>query len=368
MNVQTKPEVKRADEAKVGIADCDTHPTPKSLEAEIYPFLTQHWRDYIDTYGMVQRIGFASGTQYPKGQPRASRRDSFPPDGGPPASNLAFMQEQHLDPHNVDMAVSIPLRIGQALNQAELAVAVCSAINDWQEHFWTSKDKRMKASIVMAYENADACIEQIEKHAPKDDFVQVSMLSRTPEPMGHRKYWPIYEAAAANDMPVAVHAFGYGGNPVTGSGWPSYYIEDMMAHSMSCAGLITSMVYEGVFERIPKLKLVIVEGGISWLPSLAWRLDRIWEKNRLELSHVTRPPSELMRDHIWLTSQPIEEPDTRRHLLETIEWIGWEKVLYASDYPHWDFDDPKHVLPANVSKEQRQGFFRDNAMKLYGLA
>ena len=262
----------------------------------------------------------------------------------------------------------IPLRVGQALQNMDLAAAICAAINDWQVAFWTSQEPRLKGSIVMAYENAEACVAEIDRHAGGRDFVQVSMLSRTPEPMGHRKYWPIYRAAAEAGLPVAAHAFGYGGNPVTGSGWPSYYIEDMMAHAQSCQSLITSMVFEGAFEEIPALKLVIVEGGISWLPALAWRLDRIWNRNRGELTRVKRPPSDYIREHIWLTSQPIEEPDNRRHLIEAIDWIGWDRVLYASDYPHWDFDDPGRVLPAFVGEDQRSAFFRDNAYAVYGRA
>ncbi|MGR3321110.1 MAG: amidohydrolase family protein [Pseudooceanicola sp.] len=367
MNIETRPQVRRTDETKTGIVDCDIHPSPKSLETEVFPFLTQHWRDYIAAYGMTQRIGFQSGTQFPKGQPRASRRDSFPPNGGGPGSDLAFMREQHLDKHNVEMGVMIPLRIGQAMLKKDLAIAVCSAINDWQIEFWTSKEPRLKGSVVMAYENPEACVAEIERHAGRPDFVQVSMLSRMPEPMGHRKYWPIYEAAADAGLAVGVHAFGYGGHPSTGGGHPSYYIEDMMAHSQNCASLVTSMVFEGVFEHIPKLKLVIVEGGIAWLPALAWRLDRIWERNRLELSDLKHPPSHYIRNHIWLTSQPIEEPDNREQLVEAMEWIGWDRFLYASDYPHWDYDDPDQALPARLTKAQRDGFFRENALRAYGM-
>ena len=47
-----------------------------------------------------------------------------------------------------------------------------------------------------------------------------------------------------------------------------------------------------------------------------------------------------VRESIWVTSQPMEEPDDRRYLFGTIEWTGWDRILFASDYPHWDFDDP----------------------------
>src|SRR5690606_12592456 len=161
--------------------------------------------------------------------------------------------------------------------------------------------------------------------------------------------------------------FGYGGWPVTGSGWPSYYMEDMIAHSQSMQSLVASVVLEGVFERFPGTRLVLVEGGLAWLPTLAWRLDRLWAQMRSEVPHVKRPPLEFIRDHIWRTSQPIEEPQNRSQIVDVIDWIGWDRVLFASDYPHWDFDDPAHILPVKISKEQRQSFFIENAKKLYGI-
>jgi predicted TIM-barrel fold metal-dependent hydrolase len=93
------------------------------------------------------------------------------------------------------------------------------------------------------------------------------------------------------------------------------------------------LVIEGVFERFPRLKVVIVEGGFGWLPALTWRLDKLFERNRSEVPHLKRRPSEYIREHIWVTSQPMEEPDNRRHLFDTIEWIGWDHILLiASDY------------------------------------
>ena len=68
----------------------------------------------------------------------------------------------------------------------------------------------------------------------------------------------MYEAAAAANRPVGVHAFGFGGWPVSGSGWPSYYIEDMVGHAQSCQSFLTSLVIEGVFARIPNFKLVLI--------------------------------------------------------------------------------------------------------------
>jgi predicted TIM-barrel fold metal-dependent hydrolase len=114
--------------------------------------------------------------------------------------------------------------------------------------------------------------------------------------------------------------------------------------------------------------MVMIEAGFGWAPSLAWRLDKVWQKLRSEVPHVKRPPSEYIRDHIWWTTQPMEDPERREHLFQVIEWIGWDKLLFATDYPHWDFDEPSRVLPPGVSDANREAFYLGNAKKLYGIS
>jgi predicted TIM-barrel fold metal-dependent hydrolase len=62
----------------------------------------------------------------------------------------------------------------------------------------------------------------------------------------------------------------------------------------------------------------------------------------------------------------MEEPDPRERLLDAIEWIGWDRLLFATDYPHWDYDDPNYAFPLQVPESRRQDLFRDNARALYG--
>ena len=351
---------------RIAIADCDIHPTPKSMEKDIYRFLESRWQRHIATYGTSPRHGYQAGPAYPKGQPDACRRDAYPPGGGRPGSDLDFMRAQHLDPNNVQLGILNPLRTGQGLQNQDFAAALCRAVNDWQLAEWTSREPRLKASVVVPCEDAVASVAEIERRAGDRNFVQVLLLSRTAEPLGQRRYWPIYAAAERAGLPVAVHAFGYGGYPFTGGGWPSYYVEEMVGHAQCCQSVLTSMVLEGIFARFPKLRVILVEAGFAWLPSLAWRLDRLWARMRDETG-LDQPPSEVMREHVWLTTQPMEEPDIRRHLADTIEWIGWDKLLFATDYPHWDFDDPARALPLPLSDMQRHQLYLGNA-QVYGLA
>ena len=352
--------------SKPAIADCDIHPYPK--DKELYRFLEPRWQRHLETYGTRPRQGYQVGPAYPKGQPDAARRDAYPPDGGKPGSDLDFMRAQHLDPNNVQLGILNPLRTGQGLQNLDFAAAYCRAINNWQLAEWTSKEPRLKASVVVPYEDAAASAAEIDRHAGNPDFAQVLLLSRTAEPLGQRRYWPIFEAAARANLAIGIHAFGYGGFPITGGGWPSFYIEEMVGHAQNNQALLTSMVIEGVFERFPTLRVVLIESGFAWLPALMWRLDKHWKRLADETPHLKRLPSEYIREHVWVTTQPVEEPEPRRHLLDVIEWIGWDRLLFATDYPHWDFDDPARAFPLRMEPEQRQGLFLNNARAVFGVA
>ncbi len=365
MNVQVRTEPVQATASKLAIADCDIHPRqhPTSLD----PWLAEQWRKQRRQFGMTHRYGMAEGPPYPKAQPDACRRDAVPPEGGRPGSSLSFMQAQHLDANNVVLGILNPLNTGQGVQNPGLANAICTAVNHWQVAEWTGKDSRLKASIVINYDDSAAAVEEIHRWAGHKDFVQVLMLSRTAEPLGNRRYWPIYAAAAEAGLPVAIHAFGYGGSPITSSGWPSHYIEEMTGHAQNSQAGLTSLVIGGVFEQYKALRVIMVEAGFAWAAPLCWRLDKAWKTLRDDTPHLRQLPSETIRRHVWWTTQPIEEPEPRTHLTETIDWIGWDRLLFATDYPHWDYDDPANALPVRIGDAQRRAFFLNNAKAVYGL-
>src|SRR5262249_59564934 len=180
MNVQLRdrPEAAASTGIKTGIADCDIHPA-RATKDELYPYLAKRWHAHLETFGVHPYQGMMEGPPYPKAQPNASRRDAYPPEGGRQGSSLSFMQKQHLDPNNVVLGVLNPLgATGQGMRNHDLAAALASAINDWQIEKWTSKDKRLKGSIVVANEDGVTAAKEIRKRAGDPNYVQVLLLSR----------------------------------------------------------------------------------------------------------------------------------------------------------------------------------------------
>jgi predicted TIM-barrel fold metal-dependent hydrolase len=353
--------------AGTGIIDCDIHPNLKTPTA-LYPFLPQRWREHATAYGNPVHGPFYNANPHPLYAPHTSRRDAWPPGGGLPGSDVAFMRAQHLGPNNVSCGVLIPLLGGSSTRNLEFGAALCSAVNDWQLAEFISQEPRLKGSIQVPAEDAEAAVAEIERHAGNPGFVQIQLGASTCEPAGRKRYWPIFEAAQRTGLPIGMHVGGSPGHPRTGGGWPSFYIEAHYDLTHTMQAQVTSMVLEGVFERFPDLRVVLVEGGFAWAPPLAWRLDRLWAQMRNEVPYVKRPPSEYMRQNLYFTTQPMEEPDDPDEVLLVFEQIGWDRVLFSTDYPHWDFDDPNYALKANLSDDRRCQLFHDNAVKLYGLS
>ena len=359
------------------IVDADIHNAPRS-EAELMAYLPKRWRDARAGGGRLEAaaadrretLGDRSylGGEYPRATPRAARTDAWPPSGDPPASDLPFLREQLLDRFGIEYGVLTPmLGAGEQLD-LERGAALASAINDWQVADWLEPEPRLRASINVAYEDGELAAAEIHRMAADPRFVQVLMLIRTAEPLGRRKYWPLFQAAAEHNLPVGIHYGGWGRGPISGVGYGSYYIEDQVGMAQAFADQLTSLVVEGVFERFPQLRIVLIEGGIAWIASLMWRLDRAWKLLREQAPALTRLPSELIRERVWLTTQPIDEPARPRDFAAMLEQMDMDDhILFATDYPHWDFDSPARALPSSVGSPLREAIMSGNARALYRL-
>ena len=351
----TSPRVKQM------IIDCDIHNvmSPNSLD----PFLPNRWLLHKRTFGSRQH----SGSVYPKGSP--GRYDAFPPSGLAAGADLSFMQQQHLDGLNVEFGILGCLSPAGSQLDPEYSAAMSSATNDWQIVEWLDPEPRLRAGLIVPAEHSEQAVAEIERLADHPGFVQVLLVARSAAPLGDRRYWKMYEAAARHGLPVGIHyGGGVRGVPMSSAGWPSYYIEDHTGMSAAFQAHVASLVFGGVFEQIPELRIALIEGGFAWLPSLAWRMDKQWERFKSEVSQLRRKPSDYIREHFWLTTQPIEEPHRPADLLTVFEHLGGiDKVMFSTDYPHWDFDHPAHAFRVRLRAVQRDKIYTENARAFYGL-
>jgi hypothetical protein len=278
------------------------------------------------------------------------------------------MRRQYLDLYPIEYAIMNPLSpTGQGDQNDEFSAAMATAANEFQLDGWHARDARLLASVVVPYEDGEASRTEIRRRAGDKRFAHVLLKSRTNDLLGKRRYWPIYEAAVEAGLPVGIHVFGTSGRPASNTGWPSFYIEDMTEHASCCQAQVVSLILEGVFERYPELKIVMIEAGFGWMPPLGWRMDKHWKTLKAEVPHLKRAPSEYLREHFWVSTQPMEEAEEPDHLMDMMTWVGWDHIMFASDYPHWDFDDPMVALPPALDHEQRSKIMSENARALYRL-
>jgi predicted TIM-barrel fold metal-dependent hydrolase len=351
--------------SKLAVIDCDIHPALKSPRA-LDPYLSERWRKHRETIG---DRGFA-GSYYPRANPNAARTDAWPPNGLPPGSDLDFMRMQLLDAWSMDFGILQPLLGAGAQLNHDYSAALSSAINDWQITEWLDPEPRLRSGLVVAYEAPEYAAAEIARLGDHPGFVQLMLGIRTSEPLGRRKYWPMYEAAVAHNLPIGIHFGSQGGTPITGAGWPSMYLEDHAGMSTAFQAQVISFIYEGVFEEFPDLKIVLIEGGFAWVPPLAWRLDSAWRKLKDEVPHLRMAPSEYFARHFWLTTQPMEEPAVATQFVEMLEHAPWlqNKLMFSTDYPHWDFDAPNEALPnVKLPDDFPAKLMAENARKLYRL-
>lgn len=343
------------------VIDCDAHNAVPSMEA-LHPYLEERWRDYVVEHG----VSSLEPNYYPRGAPISARPGSEPASGKPPGSDLGLLREQLLDGLSLRYAILNCLYGVQLIHNEDWALAMARAVNDWQIAEWLEKETRLRASIVVPSRSPEMAAQEIERLGDHPGFAQVLLLVRTEMPLGKRHYWPIYEAAERYGLPVGIHAGGSAGNPITPVGWPSHYIEDYVTLAQAFQSQLVSLVSEGVFAKFPELKVVLMEGGFTWLPSLMWRFDKNWKGLRREVPWVDRLPSEIIRERVRLTIQPADEPPNADHLLQVIEHIRSEEMLlFSSDYPHWQFDDA--ALPVELPAPLERKILAENARDLYGL-
>lgn len=265
--------------------------------------------------------------------------------------------------------------LGFGLSTAvDFAVATATAYNNWLEERYTKLDERIHGAGLLPIQDPAAAAREIERCATQRVRFPVGLLcSRMAmaRSYGDPFFDPIWAAAEKYDFPLALH-----GAPSRGLGFDHF--DDFakvhtLEHAVPLFIHITDMVFSGVFDRFPKLRIAFLEAGANWVPWLMYRLD--YEYGSIFGTNVRKKlrkkPSQYFTegDNMWF-SMELEE---KAGIKAVIDAIGSGKLFYASDYPHEPKEgEMRHELEEfledeTIPRSAREDIVYNNALRFYKL-
>ena len=250
--------------------------------------------------------------------------------------------------------------------QDDIEAAIGAAYNKWLVERILPEDQRLKGMIYLPFNTPEACVEEVKKYAGVDSIIGYSVVSTRNKPVHHNSYMKLYAMMEETGKPFSFHS-GFNWND------PSFLqlnrFISMHALSFVHYSLIhmTNWIINGLPERFPKLKVLWIESGLAWIPYLMQRLDHEYQMRTCEAPLLKRLPSEYMRD-MFYTSQPMEKTNPKL-LQATMEAFNADtQLLYASDWPHWDFDAPSSITTLPFLNEQaKRNILGLNAARVFNL-
>ena len=347
------------------LVDTDVHEVMPTADV-LKPYLAPEWHRFMK-YGPVL------GSGLPHAQPNQQAYRAEWQQGGGDTPDRTFYG---LAGHNIDL-LRKDLLVGEKVSVAilngfyyysaqqgwyEQAAAMASAYNDWQIEHWLEQEPRLRGSVHVVAHNPEQAAREIDRVGSHPQIVQVFLPVVHDREYGDPRYHPIYEAAVRNNLVLALH---FGTNTQTPLGWMRYFTEwhTLAAPTVSCSQVV-SLVCNGVIDKFPELKVVVLEAGTFWVPWLMRRLDIHYKEFRSEIPWVKRLPSEHIRDNFRFATQPLE--GTAAELQTLCELVESDRMfMFATDYPHFDADSADAVLPKSLPEELRFRIRCRNAIETY---
>jgi hypothetical protein len=273
-----------------------------------------------------------------------------------------------MDSMGIDYTVAFPtpmLLLGMH-PQAEVEVELGRAFNRWLVEELLPQEPRIKAMMYLPFNDPEACVEVVEEFADAPGVIGFTVVSTRYKPVHHNSYMRLYAALQAADKPLAFHSgFHWGDESMK---QVNRFIS-MHAISFCYFNMIhlTNWIINGIPERFPKLKVIWVESGLAWVPFMMQRLDSEYMMRTSEAPMLRRRPSEYIRD-MYFTSQPLETSNLKL-TQATMEAINADtQLLFASDWPHWDFDLPTTITNLGFLSEQaKRNILGLNAARAFGF-
>lgn len=333
--------------------DTDVHHQLRDI-SDLRPYLSRYDWQRLDEYGMPRN----SNLYQANGGFRGARADCFGAGNNvDPRTRLDLFQEKLLDGCGIDAAIlqGEYTPAVMALADIDFAASLCRALNDWTLAEWVGRDSRFRLALTIPIQDPALAVKEIHRLGGHPAVVAVYAVCGSPRLYGQRYYDPVYAACSDHGLAFALHFSneGIGMNPApTAGGHPSYYAETYLLRPQFYQAHLSSLLFEGTFEKFPQLKVALLESGFGWVPAFRWRADATWKSLRAQTPWVKRPPSEYVRKHVRFATQPFEDPEPAAALASVLDGMNADETLmFSSDFPHWDFDPPDAIarrLPAGI--------------------
>lgn len=359
------------------VVDVDAHYL-ESL-SEMAEYMEEPWRTRVKGADMGRLLPVSLGDRLVGGR---IRRDDVPygkgaanPDDATYKSMTSSQIPEVMHRIGIDASIMVANKLSLMghLSVRDLAVACCSSYIDYMLDKVVDPAQGVYTMAIVPWQDPEAGAEIVERVASHPAVVAVCFMSSGANPpLGDTRYDPIYAAAQAHDLPIVYHS-----DPaltlVEGASYADGLQRLIEAHSLgfliSNQIQLTSVLMQGLPERFPNLRFVFQESGVFWVPGMMYRLDEYYLKRREEAPLLHGLPSEYVLDRFYFGTQPIEAPKNPRHLEAIFEMVnGAEHFMFASDYPHFDYDDPVAItgLPF-LSKEAKAQVLAGNALRIFNL-
>jgi predicted TIM-barrel fold metal-dependent hydrolase len=293
------------------------------------------------------------------------------PGGWDPATRI---KEQDMDGVGAEILFASPCRFFYALTDEPLQRAILKSYAGWLNDFCNYDRKRLIGLPLLSILNIENTVADMKEYA-KQGFRGVQIPTRIADSGYYeKKYEPLWAAAVDLGLVINVHTSTTQGRARTHFEGPRDH-EPWKAHfgfhktQAPAQEFLGNLIFSGVFDRHPKLKVSCAEFDVGWLAHLYERIDYFHKRSSAydaERNVNKRPPSEYMKENVYFTFQ-----DDRAGMLTT-PVFGEDNFLWASDYPHgvttWPYS--QETLESNcqgLKPELRHKVGRQNAAKLYGL-
>jgi predicted TIM-barrel fold metal-dependent hydrolase len=224
----------------------------------------------------------------------------------------------------------------------------------------------MFSMLCLSFSDPDACMRHVETFGHRKHVGGFMVTTVRNLPVHANEYMKLYRAIEERGLVLSFHSATNWGENVF-HGLNRFISVHALGFTFYNILHCTNWVVNGMGERFPRLPVIWIESGIAWVPFLMQRLDHEYMMRPSECPLLKKKPSEYMRD-MFYSSQPMEIQD-HAAMEQTFRMINAEtQLLYASDYPHWDFDLPSTIfdLPF-LSEKAKHNILGGTAARLFKL-